>query len=80
MAWNISFPYNNAFIAVIRNNKHMDMSKLHLASLQWLDCLQQGRDYEWGAMRDRAKTCIVNEYLYFDKEEDLLAFRLAVGI
>lgn len=77
MAWNISFPYNNAFIAVIRNNKHMDMSKLHLASLRWLDCLQQGRDYEWGM---KEKTCIVCEYLYFDKEEDLLAFRLAVGI
>lgn len=81
MARNVTFPYNNAFIAVIRNNKHTDMGQLHLRCVVWLEAhLQKGRDFEWEDVGSRNKTCIVNEYIWFDKEEDLLAFRLACGI
>jgi hypothetical protein len=79
MAWNVTFPYNNAFIAILRQNPMQDMSQLHLRCLRWLiEHLQEGRDFEWDESKN--KTCIVNEYLWFDKEEDLLAFRLACGI
>lgn len=79
MVWNVSFPYNNAFIAVVRQHKSMDMGHLHLRCIRWLgENLQKGRDFDWD--ENRNKTCIVNEYIWFDKEEDLLAFRLACGI
>jgi len=76
---NIKFPYNNAFIAVVRSRgKYADMSQIHLKCLIWLDeNLEVDDDYKWGS---KEKTCIVNEFLYFKKEEDLLAFRLACGV
>ena len=80
MAWNVTFPYNNAFIAVLRQNPKQDMSQLHLRCIRWLgEHLQKGRDFEWDDSK-RNKSCIVFEYIWFDKEEDLLAFRISCGI
>lgn len=53
----------------------------HIKSLHWLDNLQDNVDYRWAGLhhghRQLTPFC---EYIDFAKEEDLLAFRLAIGL
>jgi len=91
MAWNYTFPYNSSLariyskqmplIQAINNNQESPLKVIvdaHVRCIQWLgDNLVEGRDFEFS---ENGLGTIVIEFIYFDKEEDVLAFKLACGL
>jgi len=56
-----------------------ELTDIHMRVLSWLDDnLQEGRDYAWSS--SKSSQSIVLDYLFFSKEEDLLAFKIACGL
>lgn len=91
MVWNYSFPYNKSLtqlyskqipllLAINRSESPIQvLVDKHVRCIQWLgDNLAEGRDFEFS--EQRGSSMVTVEYIYFDKEEDLLAFRLACGL
>jgi hypothetical protein len=88
MSWNYSFPYNTHIKRCYRKQTNLMnaidalehgtrvITELHQRCIIWLaDNLCREKDYDFSNIDN-----IAIEYIYFDKEADLLAFRLACGI
>lgn len=78
----IIFEYNRAILAVSRD--YHEIVDAHLRSLVWLDNNLESDQYRWGGRLPAQSTggsfLITTEYLYFERETDLLAFRLSTGL
>jgi len=83
---NYCFEYNIAYVTA--NPTSIELSEKyfskHLTVLTWLEGnLESHIDYEWvwtAPSRELSRTQVAAWYLYFAREEDLLAFRLACGL
>lgn len=76
----ITFPYNDAFITICRKLDALDIMRKHTEILDWFEAhLVNGEDYQFSDPSKHAGN-IVGEYIWFKREEDLVAFRLACGI
>lgn len=84
----IYFEYNKHVVDYMRRHPEQDnaLHRIHLLSLKWLyDNLQNGRDFVFSGTspigaRQGKSVLVVQELVWFDREEDLLAFRLATGL
>lgn len=80
MAWNYTFPYRSKMfryivLHILTNKSAPESTPMHTKCMVWLHTnLQKDRDFDLGYEDDT----IV--YIYFDKEEDIMTFRLACGI
>jgi hypothetical protein len=80
-----NFEYNKHICEYIRRHGLDQLHIVHLKSLKWLyDNLQPGRDFTWigshAGSRGGKSILIVQEYVWFANEDDLVAFRLATGL
>lgn len=79
MTWNYTLDYDDRVLKYLKAHRLVmvdDLTEFHLHVLSWLDDnLQDGKDYKWSNTRPAW-----SKHLYFDKEEDLLAFKIACGL
>lgn len=81
----MNFEYNKHVVQFLVRNGSEHLQRIHLTCLKWLvDNLQSGRDYNFtgagAGARNSKSILVVQEYIWFNKEEDLVAFRLATGL